>query len=183
MGINDEKNQWKTLSSKIVYKNEYISVQEDKIIKPNGKHGIYGFVIVPNTVGIVPLDQNNNIYLCKQYRYIFHDDSWEIPRGFVDSSEDLVHAAERELSEEAGLKAKTPTSLGNLRTSVGLLNESAEIFLARSLELDPMHSTSWEIKEVKLFSLVEVLEMIKENRIMDNLTIGSMLKTKLFLHF
>lgn len=86
----------KTLSSRIVYKNSVITVYEDKVVWPDGTTGIYAFSSVPRTVGIVPIDKNFSIYLCRQYRHIFKDYSWEIPRGMVEKNETTIQAAERE---------------------------------------------------------------------------------------
>lgn len=94
--------RWKTLSSRVVYKNSVITVKEDKVIFPNGNVGVYAFTSVPRTVGIVPIDKNLCIYLCKQYRYIFKDESWEIPRGIVEKNETSRKAAERERERVIG---------------------------------------------------------------------------------
>lgn len=170
-------NPWQTLSSRVVYKNPYIELVEEKVIKPNGKKGIYGFVKARKTVGIVAVDDNMNFYLCKQFRYIFKDQTLEIPRGFVENGETPTRAAIRELKEEANLSAKKLERIGSLRLSAGLLDEEAEVFLAKNVRptMDTFTDTEREIKEVLKFTLKEMLSMINKGEIKDGLTVGSIL--------
>jgi len=180
----NHKNPWKTLSSITQYKNQYITLVEDKVIKPDGKEGIYGYVKVRPTLGIVPVDKNNNIYLCRQFRYIFKDESWEIPRGFLDDKETVEKAVRRELNEEAGLVSSTLTFIGSLRLSIGVIDEQCKIYLAQDLSQDKNFKLQKnEIEEVKCFPFNEVLAMIKEGKILDGLTVGTVLMAKEKLNF
>jgi len=180
----NQKNPWKTLSSNIKYKNQYITVIEDKVIKPGGKKGIYGYVKVRQTIGIVPVDNNNNIYLCKQFRYIFKEESWEIPRGFIGDGEMPDEAALRELEEEAGLTSNKLTLIGSLRLSIGLINEQCKIYIAQNLsQSNKFINQEDEIKEVKIFTLRRIQIMIKEGKILDGLTVGAILMAKEKLNF
>src|SRR3989338_10628558 len=177
------KNPWKTLSSKVVYKNDFITVTEDKVIRPDGKKGIYGFVKIPRTIGIVALDNEKNIYLCRQYRYIFQDESWEIPRGFVDKNESPLKAAERELGEEAGLTAKKLTFISSLRLSIGIMDEECKVYLAQELsKIKDFSVQKEEIEKVRKISFQEVLSMIKKGIIVDGLTVGAVLMLKEYLN-
>ncbi len=168
--------KWSTLSSRKVYSNQFIEVVEDQVTKPDGSKGIYGFVKVPGTVGVVAIDDKSNILLCKQYRYIFREDSWEIPRGFVERNESSLEAARRELAEEAGVKCKTIRLLGSLRLSIGLIDEEAKIYIARGLT--SVLSKDEEISDVKSVSLENVLKMIKSQEITDGLTVSAILLAK-----
>lgn len=173
---------YKRLSSKVVYKGPFITVYEDTIIKPNNSKGIYSYVVVPQTVGIVPLDKENNIYLCRQYRYIFKSDCWGIPRGFANQGESSISAAERELKEEAGLVAQELTMIGSLKLSAGILNENCHVYLARNvIPLAVRKDEEKEIKKVEKFSFKKVLEMVEGNEIDDGLTVGAILKVNQLL--
>lgn len=176
------KPTYKRLSSKVVYKGPFITVYEDTVSKPNNSKGIYSYIVVPQTVGIVPLDKENNIYLCRQYRYIFESDSWEIPRGFANKGESSVSAAQRELREEAGLMAQELTMIGSLKLSAGILNENCHIYLARKVTLlAARRDEEKEIKKVEIFSFKKVLEMVEDNKIDDGLTVGAILKVNQLL--
>lgn len=174
-------NPWTTILSRRIYKNPYIEVVEDKVIKPNGSKGIYGFVKTRKTVGIVPVDKYLNFYLCRQFRYIFKEESWEIPRGFVANSEKPVDAARRELKEEANLTTGELGLLGSLRLSIGLIDEEASVYLAKNVTflLKKRPDEEKEIIAVKKFPLAEIISMIvRKKEIKDGLTIGAVLMAK-----
>ena len=77
-------NPWKTLSSKKIYSNSWIKLQEDKIINPAGKPGIYGKVCFKSqAIAIVPVDQQGNTWLVGQFRYTLDAWSWEVPHGWL----------------------------------------------------------------------------------------------------
>lgn len=172
------KHPWKTISTKVVYKNPWIEVREDQVIDPRGDKTIYGYTHIPRTVGVIPLDENQNIFLCKQYRYLFKDYSWEIPRGFVNKNETILQAAARELKEEAGLVASKFIKLGPLRLSVGTVDEELQLFLAEIATVPSILKHDDEISEVKSFPLKKVLDMINKFKLVDGLTIVGILKTK-----
>ena len=68
--MSTEKQPWKTLDSFEVYDNPWISVREDQVVDPSGGEGLYGVISFKNiAVGIIPIDQNANVYLVGQSRY------------------------------------------------------------------------------------------------------------------
>lgn len=173
------KVTWKKLASRSIYSNPYIEVVEDKVIKPDGSEGIYGFVKTRKTLGIVPLDEDNNIYLCRQFRYIFQEESWEIPRGFIDDKETGEEAARRELAEEAGLTTGKLSQIGLLRLSIGLLDEECKVFVAQKLSgINNFQIQKTEINEVRKFPLEEAISRIKNQEIIDGLTVGAIFLAK-----
>lgn len=180
-----DKRTWDTLKTKVVYRSQIISVREDEVIKPDGSVGTYSFVQIPRTVGVVPLDKEKNVYLCRQYRYIFKDFSWEIPRGFIENGETPLEAAKRELREEAAVDSKNLIILGKLRASIGLIDEEVQIFLARGVTPVPneINDKSFEIESMHKIPLREVLAQISTNKIIDGLTVAAILKAVLFLNF
>lgn len=75
-------NPWKTLGSSLVYENPWISVREDRVIRPDGDPGIYGVVHYKHSaVGVLPVDDQGRIWMVGQYRYPLDQYSWEIPEA------------------------------------------------------------------------------------------------------
>ena len=104
--VMSAQNSWKTLSSRTAYENAWLRVREDQVIRPDGQPGIYGVVEIRPSVGIVALNDRDEIVLVGQWRYTVNHYSWEIPRGGSRADEvDIQCAAERELAEEAGVIA------------------------------------------------------------------------------
>src|SRR5688572_13985641 len=91
-------NPWQTINQQVVYDNDWIRVREDNVIRPDGKPGIYGIVQYKNkAIGILPIDDDGNVYLVGQYRYPLELYSWEIPEGGCPEGEEPLEAAQREL--------------------------------------------------------------------------------------
>ena len=105
--MNEERNPWQILDSEVKYENNWIQVVHQKVINPSGGEGIYGTVNFKNiAVGVVPIDQDGNIWLVGQYRFPLNEYSWEIPEGGCPKGEEVLDTAKRELKEETGLIAQ-----------------------------------------------------------------------------
>jgi 8-oxo-dGTP pyrophosphatase MutT (NUDIX family) len=128
------QNPWKTLTSRTAYENAWLRVREDQVIRPDGKPGIYGVIEIRPSVGVVALNDRDEIVLVGQWRYALNRYSWEIPRGGSHSSEtDMQKAAERELAEEAGVHAAHWHAMGTVDVGNGVLDDVQSLFLATQL--------------------------------------------------
>lgn len=176
------KNPWKKLSTKIVYKNPWIKVIEDKVIKPDGSRGIYAYVETRGpSVCVVAIDDNNEVYLIGQYRYTSGEFSWEVPNGNSDG-EDVLSAAKRELTEETGLVAKRWENVGYFWVMNGVVREKCHVFIARDLtQTDKEEKREEGIVSVKKIPLGELLRQVKAGEITDDQSIVALAKAFLFL--
>jgi 8-oxo-dGTP pyrophosphatase MutT (NUDIX family) len=175
--MEEHKNPWKTVSSKIVYDNPWIKVREDKVINPSGGDGIYGVVSFKNiAIGIVPVDEEGYTYLVGQYRYPLDEYSWEIPEGGGPVGIDVLDSAKRELKEETGFTAKKWTNICRIHTSNSVTSEEGFIFLAEELTPGESELEATEDIVVKKIKLKEAVEMVMDNRITDGLSIAGILK-------
>lgn len=100
------ENPFNLLDSKEVYKNLWIQVREDKVIRPGGKEGIFGIVTMVPGSTVLPLTSDGYVYLTKEYKYAISSQSTEVISGAIDKDENPLQAAQRELKEEAGLIAE-----------------------------------------------------------------------------
>ncbi len=131
-----QKNPWKTINSKVVYKNDWIQVREDNVIRPDGKPGIYGVVETRIATGVIAVTPENEIYLVGQYRYPTDCYSWEIIEGGTELDESPLETAKRELREEAGLLAESWEQLGGeIHLSNCFSTEIGVFFLAKGLTI------------------------------------------------
>jgi ADP-ribose pyrophosphatase len=122
-----------TLGSREVYRNRWMRVREDEILRSNGEKGIYGVVEKHDAAIILPID-NGRIWLVEQYRYTIQERALELPQGGwemdVDDPEELARG---ELKEELGLGAVKMTNLGHLWIAYGFLKQKQHVFLATGL--------------------------------------------------
>jgi ADP-ribose pyrophosphatase len=103
---------WKIKESQEKYKNSWISVREDKVVRPDGKDGIFGVVEILEGVSVLPLDSDGYVYLTDEFHYAVEKNSIEVVSGAIDKNEKPLDAAKRELKEETGILAKKWTNLG-----------------------------------------------------------------------
>lgn len=171
------KNPWSFISTKHIYDNPWISIQEDQVINPAGKQGIYGKVCFKSqAVGIIPVDADGNTWLVGQHRYTLNEWSWEIPMGGSPLAEDCQQTALRELEEETGLSAGKLQQILYLHTSNSITDEEAYVFLASDLTQGTMSLEDTEHDlEVKKLSLSEAIEMAQDGRITDAISVAGLL--------
>ena len=169
-------NPWRTLSSEDIYDNPWISLREDKVINPSGGDGIYGVVHMKNlAIGIVPLDNEGNIYLVGQYRYTLNEYTWEIPEGGGPHNEDPLDAAKRELKEETGFTANSWSKLCRIHTSNSVTDEAGHIFLAEDLVAGESAPEETEDLKTKKVRLAEAVDMVMRSEITDSLSIAGIM--------
>jgi ADP-ribose pyrophosphatase len=164
----------KTLESKIVYQNRWMTVKEDRIQREDGGTGIYGIVEKPDFAVIAAIE-DGQVYLVEQYRYAVGLRFWELPQGsWEGSSISPCDLARAELREETGIIAHTMEHIGHLLLAYGYSNQGYDIFLASELE-----HTSQELEceehglTVRPFAISEVESMIVEGRIKDATTVAA----------
>ena len=173
----ERKNPWSFISSRQIYDNPWIRIQEDQIINPAGKPGIYGKVCFKSqAVGIIPVDDQGNTWLVGQHRYTLDQWSWEIPMGGSPLGEDCVKTALRELEEETGLIAAEIHQLLHLHTSNSITDEEGYVFLAQGLSQGKMSLEDTEQDlEVRKLSLIEAISMAQDGRITDAISVAGLL--------
>ena len=177
-----QDSPWQTLSNKKKYENPWISVSHRDVINPAGNKGIYGVVEFKNlTVGILPLDDNNNTWLVRQFRYSINQYSLEIPEGGAELDETPLLAAKRELKEETGLTAKKWTPLLDLHPSNAITTEFAKIFIAQDLSEGPSFTDDTEDITLHKLPFSDVVTMIVDGTITDSITVSTVLKAKILL--
>ena len=166
--MNERK--WKTLSSRIVYRNPFFRIREDDVVRPNGIRAPY-FVLERESFSIIiPLTKRGETYLVGQYRYPVKKYSWEFPMGLVEGKSPL-ETAKIELREETGLRAGKFCQIGSFYVANGHSNQRAYVFVAQDLTEGEPEPEENEFLEIKKISLKEMGEMIKKGEILDGPTI------------
>jgi ADP-ribose pyrophosphatase len=176
------KHPWKKLSSKIVYKNPWIKVREDKVIRPDGTKGIYGIVDTKRCVTVLPIE-GDDIYLVKQYRYPVRKWFLEVCCGGNSGHEKdtNLQLAKGELREEIGVTAKKWKMLGKYYTDTGFMNELTYVYLAQDLKLVGNNLDAEEFLEVVKMPIKKFGKMVESGQIEDAFTIISYYKLKEYL--
>ncbi|HEY7983986.1 MAG TPA: NUDIX hydrolase [Ktedonobacterales bacterium] len=124
---------WRTLASRVVYRNPWLAVTEHQVVRPDGQRGIYGVVDPGDNAAIVALDGDERVTLVGEFLYPLQVYAWMIPSGAVEHGENPEVAARRELAEEVGLEAANWMPLGAYYLSSGISTQTSYAFLARGL--------------------------------------------------
>ncbi len=178
------KSPWQTLSTKVVYDNNWIKVTHRDVINPGGNSGIYGVVEFKNlAIGIVPIDADGYTWLVRQYRYTLDQYTWEIPEGGCPLGETPISAAQRELQEETGLAAKKWTKIAEFHTSNSVTDEYGEIFLAEKLTMGAQNLEDSEDITVKRLPLKEAYQMVLDGEITDSVSMIGLMKAYLLVDY
>ncbi len=176
---DETKNPWRTLSSKDVYNNPWIEVREDAVIRPDGEPGIYGVVHYKNlAVGVLPIE-DSFIYLVGQYRYPLDQYSWEIPEGGCANGEDPLQAAQRELEEETGLRARQWRQMGEAHLSNSVSDERAVWFAATDLMQGPRRPEGTEQLNLRRVPFDDALAMALRGEITDALSLMAIMSYRI----
>lgn len=168
---------WRTLSTRPVYANKWISVREDIVGLPDGRTTVYGVVTCGPCVGLLPFVDRDRLLLVRQYRYVAGRSTWEMPTGGVRAGETLEQAAQRELAEEVGHRARRLVHLCTYHTSKSVVDETAHLFLAEGLHPETGALDETEFIDVHAFPFDTVLRMVLDGEIVDSMTVVAVLLT------
>lgn len=162
------------VSSKTIYRNAWISVHEDETLTPEGDKGTYAYLESRNSCMVVAVNELNEIYLVHGFRYPSKSYGWELPGGGGDN-EDPLHASQRELEEETGIRATTWEKLGEAYVCNGLMTEQMTIYLAQGLTFDGQKEHSSEhFDGMRFFTQAEINDMIVRGTINDCQTLAGL---------
>jgi ADP-ribose pyrophosphatase len=163
-----------TLASREVYRNRWMRVREDEILRSNGERGIYGVVEKHDAAIILPIDQGR-VWLVEQFRYTIQERALELPQGGwemeVENPEELARG---ELREETGLEAAQMTRLGELWIAYGFTRQKQHVYLATGLtHMEKEPDSEEHDLVVRSVSVGEFEEMMRTGEIRDGCTLAA----------
>ena len=163
--IRDEAEEWRVLNSETPFRGRVTGVRTDEVEMPDGSTARRDYQLHPGSVAILALDEQQRVLVVRQYRHPVRQRLWELPAGLLDvPGENPLHAAQRELYEEAHCKAGEWKVLVDFYTSPGGTDEALRIFLATDLgeaegERYAAHGEELEI-EVARVPLDELVRLV-----------------------
>lgn len=165
----------RAVGTREVYRNNWLTVREDDIRRPDGSAGIYAVVDKPTYALVIPRD-GERFHLVEQFRYPIGMRRWEFPQGTApDRAElDADELAARELREETGLIAATMTEIGVLDVAPGMSSQRGRVFVATGITEGP-HDREHEEQDMRSswFTRAEVEQMMRHGVITDAQTLAA----------
>ncbi|WP_339227906.1 NUDIX hydrolase [Oceanobacillus sp. FSL K6-2867] len=164
-----KKFEEKTIKSEKIFNGKIINLQVDDVTLPNGKTAKRELVRHPGAVAVIPITKDNKIIFVEQYRKPLEKSLIEIPAGKLDSNENPLAAAVRELEEETGYTTNDLSFVTSFYTSPGFADEIVHIYVTDQLvKMDnPPNGDDDEFVEVLELTLDEAKEYVIEERIHD----------------
>jgi 8-oxo-dGTP pyrophosphatase MutT (NUDIX family) len=163
---------WQRTGGRVAYKNPWITVYHDDVVRPDGSPGIYGVVHFENlAVGVVAIDDQDRVVLVGQHRYPLDVMSWEIPEGGSPHGEDGLQGAMRELREETGVIATTWREIARCHLSNSISDEEAVLYLATDLETGAADPDDTEQLTVRWVPFDHAIAMIAAGEISDAMSV------------
>ncbi|PSU47377.1 ADP-ribose pyrophosphatase [Photobacterium frigidiphilum] len=165
--------------AKTLYQWKCFSIEQEQHQLPDGRNIEFTTVKHPGAVIIVPINQCGELVLVHQYRPAIKQWILEFPAGTLESKEDILNCAKRELAEEVNLKAESWQSLGELLPVPGFCDEVQYLFLAQGLSETAGELDDDEVIEVVTMSVNEFEQKVLNNEIQDGKTLATYLKIKM----
>lgn len=162
--------QEKTVGTEPIFDGKIIKVQRDQAELENGAVVTRELVIHPGGVCIVPINENGEVYLVKQFRYPFQEVLTEVPAGKLEFGENHRDAGLRELKEETGAECENFEYLGVMYPSVAYLTEKIHMYLATGLKFDKQSLDEDEFLDVIKIKLSDAVDMVLNGEIKDGKT-------------
>nr|WSX73825.1 NUDIX hydrolase [Streptomyces sp. NBC_00899]WSX80110.1 NUDIX hydrolase [Streptomyces sp. NBC_00899] len=132
--LKDTPEEWRVTATATPFTGKKTSVRTDEVVMPDGGTATRDYQVHPGSVAVLALDDQERVLVLRQYRHPVRHKLWEIPAGLLDiPGENPLHAAQRELYEEAHVKAEDWRVLTDVYTTPGGCDEAVRIFLARGV--------------------------------------------------
>jgi len=160
-----QNGPWIIKSTESRYKDAFMELQVDQVIKPNKEEGTYATLQMKSGVTILATNSKGQVYLTKQFRYAIGEESIELIAGGIDKGEEPLVAAKREAKEELGIEADEWTQMGVMHLETSIVKGPVYLFTAHHLhctDTDP--DDTEDITGFKV-SLQEAVEMVMHNKI------------------
>jgi ADP-ribose pyrophosphatase len=125
----------------VVYQGRVFSVEVDKVVLRNGREAEFAIVRHSPSVVLVPVQDDGQIVMIRQYRHALNREIWELPAGNVEAGESAEIAAARECEEEIGQAPTKVERLGHFYPTPGYCDEQMIFFRVSGLRPPAPDST------------------------------------------
>lgn len=164
------------VSREEIFHGRIVDLRVDTVRLPNGHLTTREVVDHPGGVGVVAIDEDDNVLTVKQYRYAFGTVLEEIPAGKLERGENPAQAARRELAEETGAVCRTLTPLGSVLPSPGGFGEVLHLYLAEGLTFGAQHPDEDEFITFSRTPFDALVQRVLSGELRDGKTVAGILK-------
>ena len=164
----------------VIHRGRLIQLNLESVTLPDGRRIELEIVRHPGGAVIAAVNGQNEVCVLRQYRHATREGFiWELPAGCTDPGDPTpLTTAQRELREEAGVRAGQWRELGPIYPTPGFCDEVLHLFLARDLDHTARDPQQDEVIEVHWLPLEDAAAMALDGRIQDSKTIAGLLRAR-----
>ena len=167
----------KQASSEDIFDGVILHVKRDMVTLSNGNTAVREVIRHIGAVCVIPVTENNEVIVERQYRYPLDRVILEIPAGKLDApDENRLSAIRRELREETGYTADEWTEIGDFHPAPAYSDEFITMYLARGLHKGERHLDEDEFLDVYSIPLADLVRDVMDGKISDAKTQVCILK-------
>ena len=162
---------WRRVAGEMTFEHPLFNVECQEIAAGEDRRQVVA-IHTGNWVNVIPMRDDGQVVLIRQWRFGIAAPTLEIPGGVVDPGESPHEAAQRELLEETGYRAARWTPLGTVHPNPAFMSNECSMFLAEGLEwIEPPRGDGEEEIEVESAPLESIPALIRDGRITHSLVI------------
>jgi ADP-ribose pyrophosphatase len=174
-----ERGPWKIVQSREIYRDPWIGVRVDDVIRPDGKPGIHSIIDIKPGVCVLALDAEGNVYFTEEFHYAVGRVTLEGVSGGIETGESPLETAQRELREELGIHAGKWRELGVVDPFTANVVSPTRLFLAQDLTFTETKHEGTELIRCVRVPIDEAMRMLEDGQITHGPTCVLLLKTHL----
>ena len=152
----------KTINSDIIYEGVIFTITHDTVELENGNAAVRDVLLHHGGVCVIPVTDENEIFLVKQFRYPFHTTTMEVPAGKLEKGENHAECGRRELLEETGCICDEYIYLGEMLPTPAYNSEVTHIYMARGLHFEKQNLDPDEFLDVEKIPLAEAVKLVMD---------------------
>ena len=174
----DKRNRWEILETEYLIRRPWLTARRDKVRLPDGRiNPEYYVVEYPDWVNVIAITKEGDFVMERQYRHAVAMTCYELPCGVMEAGETPLEAAKRELMEETGFGGGEWEEILQITPNPSSMSNFTHCFVAKGVEkVGETRLDATEELEVHLLKREQVLQLLRENQLIQSLMISPLLK-------